>query len=116
MENERAAQLLEQLRARIEGELRELSDPDADEPDLHQTEIDHGRIGDLRRELEAVEQAPRGGWPTAPTASPSKAANRSPTGAWRQCRQRSAPWKKSSATSAAADGTSAAPADLQRRR
>lgn len=57
MENERAAQLLEQLRARIEGELRELSDPDADEPDLHQTEIDHGRIGDLRRELEAVERA-----------------------------------------------------------
>ena len=57
MENERAAQLLEQLRARIEGELRELSDPDADEPDLHQTEIDHGRIGDLRRELEAVDRA-----------------------------------------------------------
>ena len=57
MENERAAQLLEQLRSRIEGELRELSDPDADEPDLHQTEIDHGRIGDLRRELEAVERA-----------------------------------------------------------
>ena len=57
MENERAAQLLEQLRARIEGELRELSDPDADEPDLHQTEIDHGRIGDLRRELEAVGRA-----------------------------------------------------------
>ena len=57
MENERAAQLLEQLRSRIEGELRELSDPDADEPDLHQTEIDHGRIGDLRRELEAVGRA-----------------------------------------------------------
>ncbi len=57
MENARAAQLLEQVRARIEGELRELSDPDADEPDLHQTEIDHGRIDDLRRELEAVERA-----------------------------------------------------------
>jgi DnaK suppressor protein len=57
MDNARATELLAQVRQRIEGELQDLAAPDEDEPDLHQTEIDHGRIGDLRRELEAVARA-----------------------------------------------------------
>ena len=57
MDHERAAQLLDALRQRIEGELHELAESDSDQPDLHQTEIDQGRIADLRRELEAVDRA-----------------------------------------------------------
>ncbi len=57
MDEAHATELLANLRERIEGELNDLQSPDSDEPDLHVTEIDHGRIEDLKRELEAVDRA-----------------------------------------------------------
>ncbi len=57
MDNARATELLASERKRLEDEIRGLSDSDADGPDLHEIEIDQGRIEDLRRELEAVGRA-----------------------------------------------------------
>jgi RNA polymerase-binding transcription factor len=63
---DRARQLLERERERIERALADLSPKsadDRDEPgedgseDLYQKEFDEGRAGDLREQLEAVERA-----------------------------------------------------------
>ena len=66
MDPDRARQLLERERERIERALADLdpkSADDRDEPgeggseDLYQKEFDEGRAGDLREQLEAVERA-----------------------------------------------------------
>ena len=67
MNEERAHELLDAARDRIESELARLADanPEQDEgddpaslaSDTYEREFDEGRIEDLRRELEAVERA-----------------------------------------------------------
>jgi DnaK suppressor protein len=57
MEDERATELLRRERQRIEQELRDLTGGEEDGLELHQVEIDQGRISDLRQELEAVTRA-----------------------------------------------------------
>lgn len=69
MEPERARELLEQERSRIEDSIArlrgegplegsdQLEPGDRDSEDLYQDELDQGRLKDLRRELAAVERA-----------------------------------------------------------
>jgi DnaK suppressor protein len=68
MDSERARQLLDTERARIERELREVRPVDNSEPndefdpgntasDLYQDELDAGRASDLRDQLAALERA-----------------------------------------------------------
>ena len=68
MDPERARQLLDTERARIERELREVRPVDDGEPndefdpgntasDLYQDELDAGRASDLRDQLAALERA-----------------------------------------------------------
>jgi len=70
MEEQRAAELLAQARARVQRALGELGPPDRGEdpepfesgdaaPDMFEAELEEGLAGSLREELRAIERAER---------------------------------------------------------